>query len=132
MIDKINKFNEAHSLPLINGSDVTKLKPTVYVMKLEDLDEWVKTRAQIGDIAYCHDHISDHHYIYCYRKPDDKPIWNMIPDFLEKYSKKEDKKDDKMNVNEICPYKTPCGWCVKWDKKCDKKIELVMRSPKED
>ena len=21
-----------------------------------------------------------------------------------------------------CLYETPCGWCTKWDKKCDKKI----------
>ena len=21
-----------------------------------------------------------------------------------------------------CTYKTPCGWCTKWDKKCDEKI----------
>ena len=21
-----------------------------------------------------------------------------------------------------CSYETPCGWCTKWDKKCDKKI----------
>lgn len=21
-----------------------------------------------------------------------------------------------------CNYSTPCGWCAKWDKKCDKKI----------
>lgn len=21
-----------------------------------------------------------------------------------------------------CNYETPCGWCIKWDKKCDKKI----------
>ena len=21
-----------------------------------------------------------------------------------------------------CTYTTPCGWCTKWDKKCDKKI----------
>lgn len=20
-----------------------------------------------------------------------------------------------------CTYKTPCGWCTKWDKKCDEK-----------
>lgn len=25
-------------------------------------------------------------------------------------------------VTYICPYETPCGWCTKWDKKCDKKI----------
>lgn len=21
-----------------------------------------------------------------------------------------------------CTYETPCGWCTKWDKRCDKKI----------
>lgn len=21
-----------------------------------------------------------------------------------------------------CVYETPCGWCSKWDKKCDKRI----------
>lgn len=21
-----------------------------------------------------------------------------------------------------CTYETPCGWCTKWDKKCDEKI----------
>lgn len=25
------------------------------------------------------------------------------------------------SVKEICAYETPCGWCVKWDKKCDRK-----------
>lgn len=27
-----------------------------------------------------------------------------------------------MNITGICQYETPCGWCAKWDKKCDKKI----------
>lgn len=27
-----------------------------------------------------------------------------------------------MNINGICPYETPCGWCSKWDKECDEKI----------
>lgn len=28
-----------------------------------------------------------------------------------------------------CVYETPCGWCTKWDKKCDKKIpERVLKS----
>lgn len=27
-----------------------------------------------------------------------------------------------MNISGICPYETPCGWCSKWDKKCDRKI----------
>ena len=30
-----------------------------------------------------------------------------------------------MNINGICSYETPCGWCSKWDKKCDKKIECA-------
>ena len=32
-----------------------------------------------------------------------------------------------------CIYSTPCGYCAKWDKKCDKKIGAVMIvSPQED
>ena len=27
-----------------------------------------------------------------------------------------------MNITGVCQYETPCGWCTKWDKKCDKKI----------
>ena len=27
-----------------------------------------------------------------------------------------------MMTTENCIYKTPCGWCSKWDKECDKKI----------
>lgn len=23
---------------------------------------------------------------------------------------------------ETCPYELPCGWCTKWDKRCDRKI----------
>ncbi len=26
------------------------------------------------------------------------------------------------SVKKSCTYETPCGWCTKWDKKCDKKI----------
>ena len=25
-------------------------------------------------------------------------------------------------ITRQCTYSTPCGWCCKWDKKCDKKI----------
>lgn len=42
----------------------------------------------------------------------------------------EPKSESKPNPNYIplasvkkpCCYETPCGWCTKWDKKCDKKI----------
>ena len=27
----------------------------------------------------------------------------------------------KPTVKKPCIYETPCGWCTKWDKKCDKK-----------
>ena len=26
-----------------------------------------------------------------------------------------------------CTYSTPCGWCTKWDKKCDKNIEEPVK-----
>ena len=26
------------------------------------------------------------------------------------------------SAKKTCTYETPCGWCTKWDKKCDKKI----------
>ncbi len=29
-----------------------------------------------------------------------------------------------------CTYLTPCGWCAKWDKKCDKKIGCCDDKPK--
>lgn len=25
-------------------------------------------------------------------------------------------------ITMLCTYVTPCGWCTKWDEKCDKKI----------
>ena len=27
-----------------------------------------------------------------------------------------------------CMYETPCGWCTKWDKKCDKKIDIPIKN----
>ena len=30
------------------------------------------------------------------------------------------------SVKETCTYETPCGWCSKWDKKCDKQIPEVQ------
>ena len=29
----------------------------------------------------------------------------------------------------MCPYGTPCGWCSKWDKKCDEKIKEENIAP---
>ena len=30
--------------------------------------------------------------------------------------------NDISTIEIMCQYETPCGWCCKWDKKCDKKI----------
>ena len=61
--------------------------------------------------------------IYCYRKPDDNPFCvAMDTYFLEKHFKKENKGEDAMIGTINCNYETPCGYCTKWDKKCDKKI----------
>lgn len=27
-------------------------------------------------------------------------------------------------ITGCCTYSTPCGWCTKWDKKCDNKIGI--------
>ena len=109
--------------PISTGKPMIRL----YGMRSGDLRDWVKTTAQIGDIAYYHDDILDCDYLYCYHGPDDNPFWvAMDPYFLEKHFKKENKGDEKMEgLNPLtmqCTYKTPCGWCTKWDKKCDKKI----------
>lgn len=31
-----------------------------------------------------------------------------------------------------CNYITPCGWCEKWDKKCDSKIENNEKTVEQD
>ena len=30
------------------------------------------------------------------------------------------------SIKQTCIYSTPCGWCTKWDKKCDKKIPELL------
>lgn len=32
-------------------------------------------------------------------------------------------------LDPTCVYKTPCGWCSKWDKKCDRKIGYLQGEP---
>ena len=38
--------------------------------------------------------------------------------------------NDISTVTIMCQYETPCGWCCKWDKKCDKKIGCDDDKPK--
>ena len=36
----------------------------------------------------------------------------------------------RMDKTTECNYITPCGWCEKWDKKCDLKVEEENKSVK--
>ena len=47
----------------------------VYRMNLEDLDIWVKDKAEVGDVAWCKDRHTDHEYWYVYKGPDPNPAW---------------------------------------------------------
>ena len=35
-------------------------------------------------------------------------------------------------ITMLCTYVTPCGWCTKWDKKCDRKIGCNKNSDLDD
>ena len=37
--------------------------------------------------------------------------------------------NDISTIEIMCQYETPCGWCCKWDKKCDKKIGCGDEKP---
>ena len=111
-------------------ASVTKTRTMVCHMKLEDLNKWVETTAQIGDIAYCHDRMTDNHYVYCFNNHDRNPVWyRILPECLEDLQKEKDKGDCEMIGTMNCTYETPCGWCTKWDKKCDKKIGCENDKP---
>jgi hypothetical protein len=59
-------------------------------MKLEDLDKWVKSKPQIGDVAYLVDTYFDKRYLYFYKGPDDKPGLHIIDQqFAQDYYIKE-------------------------------------------
>lgn len=109
--------------PPTSGSNAVKPRPTVFCIKPEDLNDWVKTVAQIGDVAYCYIREVKERGVYYYLGPDDNPFWRkMDPEFSERHFTKDNKGDDKMNITGVCHYEMPCGWCTKWDKKCDEKI----------
>lgn len=84
--------------PPTSGSNAVKPRPTVFYISPGDLNDWVKTVAQIGDVAYCYIREVEECGMYYYLGPDDNPFWRKLdPGFSEKHSKKENKGDDKMN-----------------------------------
>ena len=50
----------------------------LYRLENNELENWVKTQAKIGDIAYCRDSSDEMAYIYHYLKPDNNPVWTVI------------------------------------------------------
>lgn len=50
----------------------------VYCIKLEELDEWVKNKAEPGDVAYYFDRRTEQSYLYSYKGQDDNPYWRLI------------------------------------------------------
>ena len=62
----------------------------VYSMMLEDLDMWVKSKPQIGDIAHLVNTYLDKSYLYFYKGPDDNPGLHIIDmEFAQDYYVKE-------------------------------------------
>jgi hypothetical protein len=47
-------------------------------MNLEDLDKWIKSKPQIGDVAQLVDTYLDKRYLYFYKGPDDNPGLHII------------------------------------------------------
>ncbi len=50
----------------------------VYRMKSEELKDWVKNKANPGDVAYYYDNMLEQSYIYSYKGPDENPYWRLV------------------------------------------------------
>ena len=75
-----------------------------YRMNLEDLDIWVKYKAEVGDVAWCKDRHTDREYWYVYKGPDPNPTWYMFQeDVINKYLEEVNKlKIEDTTVNKRC------------------------------
>jgi len=51
-----------------------------------------------------------------------KPNPNYIPPATVAKANPPNTGSSVQSEKNSCLYETPCGWCSKWDKKCDKKI----------
>ena len=76
----------------------------IYCMVLEDLDEWVKNKAKLGDVAWCKTQHNEREYMYVYRGPDPTPTWYMLQeDEINKYLEEINKlKVEDTTVNKRC------------------------------
>lgn len=56
--------------------------PKVTRMNIDDLDKWLETKPEIGDIAYGVDVRTGKEYLYCHLGKDIKPVWMPIDLFV--------------------------------------------------
>jgi len=78
-----------------------------YSIMLDELDEWIKTKAQPGDIACGHnrrDRSDKHCYLYVYKGPDNNPYWiKFQDDIVDKYIEEINKlKVEETKMNKTC------------------------------
>ena len=85
----------------------------VYRMKYEELNDWVKNKAQPGDIAYYFDRRTEQNYLYSYKGPDDNPYWRLV--FNEVINKYLVEEIDKLKIDNITVSKR-CENCKYWAK----------------
>jgi Zn finger protein HypA/HybF involved in hydrogenase expression len=76
----------------------------VISMRCEDLIDWVKNKAEPGDIAYWYKRDSDQHYYYIYVGPDHKPYWNLWfeGDIIDKLEEIDKLKIEELKMEKKC------------------------------
>lgn len=81
----------------------------VYRIKNEELKDWVKNKANLGDIAYYYDNMLEQHYIYSYKGQDENPYWRLVLKdavykyLVDKYLEEINKlKIEEVTVNKRC------------------------------
>lgn len=77
----------------------------VYSMSYNELEDWVKNKANPGDVAYWQNSTTGRRYYYLYDGPDPNPFWRMWSDnIVEKYLEEEINKlkTEDATVNKRC------------------------------
>ncbi len=95
----------------------------IYRIKMKELDNWVKHKAKVGDIAFSKDFRTEHEYMYAYKGFDPNPIWFMIQqEVIDKYleeinkpkieePKMENRCDNCKYFNGVTMSKITYYWC---------------------
>ena len=88
-------------------------------MKLEELNYWVRNKADYGDIAYAVDRATEKAYMYFYIGPDEYPYWREVNEAEVKKELYEKQEKDYMKKRcDNCKYfhdSGPYSFCVHKD-----------------